>query len=434
MFRFRTNAFAARFGFFSLVAMTSSVAAGTPNRTENAQWLANDRVVGEQFGVSVASKGTSAVVGAWRDTENDLQVGSAYLIDIPTGAPLFKWAPTNTNQWSYFGSAVALDDSVALVGAWGTDVVGPGLGGGAAYLYDLATGTQLHRLLPTEQEQFDDFGVAVALDGGKVLVSNPADDDNGLGSGSVSVFDVATGTEVAQLRASNAAPQEFFGVALAAQGGKAIISARTNVNGQTDAGSAYLFDITTGQQLFQWTASDAAAFDSFGFSVAIDGRYAVIGAYAHDDGSQDAGAAYVFDTFTGAELFKLTASDPSSFAYFGWSVAVEGNFAIIGARGDDVAALNSGSAYVFDVTTGTELLKLAASDAARDDAFGWSVALADRIALVGAPWNYAPRPLNGSAYVFEGIPEASSLILVGIVGTLASLRIALRSQRRSQSS
>ena len=73
------------------------------------------------------------------------------------------------------------------------------------------------------------------------------------------------------------------------------------------------------------------------------------------------------------EDLKLIASDGSAEDFFGNSVAVSGNTAVIGAPLDDDNGLESGSAYVFDVTTGQELFKLTASDGAANDNFGWSV-------------------------------------------------------------
>ena len=70
------------------------------------------------------------------------------------------------------------------------------------------------------------------------------------------------------------------------------------------------------------------------------------------------------------ETFKLTASDGAGADWFSRSVAISGNTAIVGAWGNDDAGTNSGSAYLFDVTTGSELFKLTSSDAAEHDNFG----------------------------------------------------------------
>ena len=101
------------------------------------------------------------------------------------------------------------------------------------------------------------------------------------------------------------------------------------------------------------TASDAAAEDDFGASVAISGAVAVIGAPGNDDAGSNSGSAYLFNPTTGEQLFKLTADDASGVGGFGDSVGISGNTAIVGAPG-------SHSAYLFDVTTGEQLHKLTA--------------------------------------------------------------------------
>jgi len=96
-------------------------------------------------------------------------------------------------------------------------------------------------------------------------------------------------------------------------------------------------------ELHKLTASDAAAGDNFGASVAISGSTAIVGA-RYDD---DSGSAYLFDVATGGQLFKLTASDAAAGDVFGVSVAISGATALVGARWDDDAGTDSGSAYLF---------------------------------------------------------------------------------------
>ncbi len=104
-----------------------------------------------------------------------------------------------------------------------------------------------------------------------------------------------------------------------------------------------------GDELFKLTASDAAAGDVFGNSVAIGGNTAIVRAEGIDDAGDLSGSAYLYDVSTGYQLFKLTASDAAAGDRFGDSVAVSGNTAVVGALFDADAGGNSGSAYVFDV-------------------------------------------------------------------------------------
>ena len=155
-----------------------------------------------------------------------------------------------------------------------------------------------------------------------------------------------------------------------------------------------------------------AASDLFGYSVAVSGDTAIVGAYGDDDdGGSASGSAYVFikpvGGWSGAlnETAELTASDPASIDDFGKHLAISGDSAIVGAFLDDDDGKNSGSAYVFVKPAGgwsgalNETAKLPASDAAAYDLFGQSVAISGDTAIVGAQDNDGGSA-SGSAYVF----------------------------------
>jgi len=152
------------------------------------------------------------------------------------------------------------------------------------------------------------------------------------------------------------------------------------------------------------TASDAAADDWFGASVSLAGDRALVGAYADDDAGSGSGSAYVFywDGTSWTEEAKLTASDAAAGDNFGNSVSLSGNRALVGAYFDDDAGSLSGSAYVYywDGTSWSEEAKLTASDGAAGDIFGASVSLAGNRALVGAIADDDAGSGSGSAYVF----------------------------------
>lgn len=175
----------------------------------------------------------------------------------------------------------------------------------------------------------------------------------------------------------------------------------------------------TYDEIHKLTASDAAADDFFGGSVAVSGTAAVIGADGNSDAGLISGSAYVFDVTTGAELFKLTASDAAMADGFASSVAVSGATAVIGASGNDDGGSSSGSAYVFDVTTGNELFKLTASDAAAGDVFGRSVAVSGTTAVIGAiPLGQASRPPSDGV-VNQGVgPVRRYAYLAGLLDRL----------------
>ena len=160
--------------------------------------------------------------------------------------------------------------------------------------------------------------------------------------------------------------------------------------------AALLCAPTTAQDL-KLHAADHAADDLFGAAVSVSGNVAVVGARRHDEGGENKGAAYLFNATTGTQTAKLLASDGEAYDYFGCSVSIEGDSAVIGARWDDVNGDNSGSAYVFDVTTGLLKAKLVPIDGAENDAFGHSVAISGETAIVGTYKSSGA----GAAYLFD---------------------------------
>jgi len=123
---------------------------------------------------------------------------------------------------------------------------------------------------------------------------------------------------------------------------------------------------------------------SSGFAIAIDSDIAVIGDPYADHAATDDGRAQLFNVQTGNHLATLAPADPRNGLLFGWSVAISGSVAIVGAPSDDHTP---GAAYLFDVATGSQLAKLLPNDIANDpNSFGRAVAIDGDIAVVGDPF------------------------------------------------
>ena len=156
-------------------------------------------------------------------------------------------------------------------------------------------------------------------------------------------------------------------------------------------------------------ASDLAGSDWFGFSVDIDGNYAVVGAPLQDDGGNAAGAAYIFefDGLNWVEQTILTAADAAAGDQFGWSVAIDGDTIVVGAHLEDsTSGKNGGSAYVFQRDFGGtdnwgEVTKIIGSGTTRSDKFGFSVEIAGDTIVVGAQHDDPSGSASGAAYVFD---------------------------------
>lgn len=154
------------------------------------------------------------------------------------------------------------------------------------------------------------------------------------------------------------------------------------------------------------TPAGGAEQDRFGAGVALDRNTAIVGAPNHTVGTLYQGAAYVFERADGGwtEVELLTASDPGASDGFGCTVAMLGDTALIGARGDDDLGYNAGAVYVFDRVGGAwaETDKLTASDGDWGGGFGSVLAMGEDLAVIGAP---SAGP-TGGAYVFERIGGA----------------------------
>jgi hypothetical protein len=206
----------------------------------------------------------------------------------------------------------------------------------------------------------DNFGNSLAISGDNALIGASGDDTGGDNAGSAYLFDITNGTLLQTFNNPTPAGGDFFGSSLAMSGNNALVGAPYDATGGVNAGSAYLFDITTGTLLQTINNPTPGGDDSFGNSVAISGNNALIGAPGDNTGGVDAGSAYLFDITTGTLLQTFNNPTPDVPAsslgdFFGDSVAISGNNALIGAYGDNTGGDDAGSAYLFDVTTGTLL-------------------------------------------------------------------------------
>jgi hypothetical protein len=243
---------------------------------------------------------------------------------------------------------------------------------------------ELHDLTPSDWSEYYFLGWSVSLDGGRALVGSPGADTATGDTGAAYIFDETSGQEIRALTAHDAASGDEFGWSVAIAGALALVGAPEDGDNGLNSGSVYVFDAATGQQLSKLTASDGSPGDVFGWSIALEDGLALVGAPGTDDHGTGSGAVYVFDATTGQELRKIAPADGFGGDQFGHSVALDDGRALVGAPWDD-GPINSGSAYLFDATSGIQLLKLTMSNGQADARFGKSVSLSGGLALVGAP-------------------------------------------------
>lgn len=283
-----------------------------------------------------------------------------------------------------FGYSVAIDGNYAVVGAYWEDHdatgANPLTNAGSAYVFEFngTTWNQVQKIVANDRNVGDLFGTSVAISGNYIVVGAHQEDENASGSATVS-----------------------------------------------NSGSAYVYKNNSGTWSFQQkiVASDRFTDDFFGQSVTIDGQYIIVGAWSEDENVAggatiaQAGSAYIFKNTADvwAQTQKIVASDRAAADYFGWSVSISGNYAVIGAYTEDENVGGSGtmseagSAYIFLNTAGTfsQVQKIVPTDRAASDFFGYSVDIDGSYLIVGAytedeDATGADTKLGaGSAYIFK---------------------------------
>jgi hypothetical protein len=377
---------------------------------------------------------------------------------------------SNTGSSDQFGFSVAISGDTAVVGAQFEDSNATGINGnesdnsvsasGAAYVFvrNGMTWTQQAYLKASNAEANDRFGYSVAVSGDTVVVGADGEDSNatgvngngadnslnGTGAAYVFVRNGTTWTQQAYLKASNTGNADVFGWSVAVSGDTVVVGAyqeesnATGVNGNeadnslSQAGAAYVFvrSGNTWSQQAYLKASNPGNGDYFGHSVAVDSDTILVGAAregsnatgvngdGNNNNASQSGAAYVFvrNGATWSLQAYLKASNTGSTDYFGWSVGLSGDTAVVGAyqedsnatgiNGDDSnnSAADAGAAYVFARvgTTWSQQAYLKGANTEAGDNFGYSVSVSGDFVLVGA------RGEDGGASGVNGIPDNTS--------------------------
>jgi len=268
-----------------------------------------------------------------------------------------------------------------------------------------------------DAEAGDFFGGAVAVENDTIVVGAAGDDESGFLSGSVYVYRYAgEDTEQTQkLVANDAAAGDLFGSAVAVAGDVIVVGSQQHqASGGSRSGAVYVFR-RTGDAFVQEQkieAADGSEDDFFGTSVAVSNDAIVVGAVG-DDTATGSGSAYVyrFDGMTWNEEQKLAGT--SATLGFGRAVAIDADRLVVGDHGARTAGDtpgNSGSAYVFNLQTGTWVAepRLAARNGDQGDRFGRSVAIDDDTIVVGARSRNDMGPSSGNVYVYDGTRGSAS--------------------------
>ena len=339
-------------------------------------------------------------------------------IDEPDGFEYFvKELGINPVDLNQFGNAVALDSSRAIVGIQLDDQ--QGVDAGAAQIYERNSAGQwvaTKHLIANDASAGDQFGHAVAIRNNWALVAAHLRNQNGVKTGAVYVYERNTGGSnnwglVTTLTPSGQGANVNFGFSLAFDGRFAAVGSNFDSQQGTNAGAAYIFDANNAwAQVANLTALNGMTNDEFGHAVAIANQeFALVGAPGNDSIGLNAGAAYLFrrNATTGAwaQVKKLSAANTAAGDQFGFSVALDGPTAVVGAPRNDLRTLDGGIAYVFERNRGGlnhwgEGSKLFAYDSEAKDRLGSTVAVEGGLAVVGTPYENAKGFASGSANTY----------------------------------
>ncbi|GAB5497414.1 MAG: FG-GAP repeat protein [Phycisphaerales bacterium] len=328
---------------------------------QDAKLLASDGSPFDSFGGSVSVSGDVVVVGAIGDSQNGLLTGAAYVFRrTATGwIQEAKWLPDTGYATTGFGVAVAVDDDVALVAVPNDN--GPTTNTGVAYVftYDGSKWSQTTKLETVFDTDYAHAISSVAISGDVAVLGFMSDNYITFRSGSAYVFrrDGSKWTQEARLVNKQGGPSDSFGNSVSASGDAILVGTNEGVHGQySGSGAAYAFRYADGQWRLETrlNPSDNQQRDYAGWSVSLDGDTALIGSWGNGHDGMVSGAAYLYqyDGSMWLESEKLLAGDRQPSDSFGFSVALSGSRAVIGARNEDSLGINAGAAYLFDVACG----------------------------------------------------------------------------------
>lgn len=361
-----------------------------------------------------------------------------------------------------FGYSVAIDGNYAVVGArfqsydsLGNQIT---LDPGAAYIYEKNPSglwTLVKKITPPTPEGFGKFGFAVGISGNHIIVSAYDYSTDSLGgnfksgAGAAYIYENRNGVwgyaeKISAPDVNNGRKeQDLFGISVAISGTYAIVGAMYHSYDSSGgdsvfrAGAAYIYEKNNGAWGFvkkitpPTTNNGRKAEDQFGRVVSISGNYALVGSERHsydsvgNDSLQWSGAAYIFERNNGAWGFVKKLSHPKTTSpqrqrdFFGSSVALNGDFAIVGARGDKFDSIGgsfsdkAGAAFIYKRINGSwslqEKITAPSIDSNRIDSdfFGAAVDIDDNFIVVGARnHSYDSTGTNkkskaGALYIFE---------------------------------
>ncbi len=407
---------------------------------------------GDEFGFSTALDGDLLCVGARNDDELVTDGGAVFLFDLSTGDMVEKLMPENPEAIDRFGFDVDATESYIAVGIANDNEVGENVG--SVEVFDRNTRARLGKLLPPDANDIFGVGVRVAISGDSLVTSTDVARLSGFDSGAAMVFDIPTMSHRYTVQGNDTAAGDHFGLALAVSDDRFYVGAENNDFYGPDSGSVYMFDLATGEELAQLWPHDFASGNNFGSSLHVGGERLIVGARRIGN---NVGGVYLFDARTGRLQASFRRSTFFNGDQFGVAVAVrgdeviassvraraEGNFGgkvyrftigderypdrifegedcsnynynmlgeAIDIDGDTLVASGSEAGrcfgggpavYVFDIPTMTRNFVITGNPGSNNNWFGESVAVGDGVIAVGAPYDSTIDDRAGVVYLYD---------------------------------
>ncbi|MCP4349586.1 MAG: hypothetical protein GY795_29245, partial [Desulfobacterales bacterium] len=375
----------------------------SPSGTDEVKLTPDDGSQGDNFGNSVSISGDYAVVGA---RKADGLYGSAYIFkrDETGWNQQTELIAGDAADGDQFGESVCISENYAVVGSSKDDN-----SSGSAYIFmkDGTSWIRQTKLTANDGSENDLFGHSVSISGNYIAIGAPNDNDNGSSSGSVYIFmkDETSWTQQAKLTPGTGAWYQS-GCSVSVSGDYVIVGVSGDNENGYYSGSAYIFkrDGTSWTQQAKLMPSDGHIMSNFGYSVSMSGDYAIVGTFNVND--RFGGFACIFkrDGTDWNEQTKLTVDEGAAYMnVFGSSVSISGDYAVVGNYKGFNRGSDSGLAYVFerDGTDWNKKVSLASSDGAEYDSFGHSVSISGNYAIIGAYGDNDNGSSSGSAYVYD---------------------------------
>lgn len=335
----------------------------------------------------------------------------------------FKFTSPQPVTKGWFGESILIHDDLFIVGQAPQSIVNlPG----SLFVYERHVGGANHWglsavITPTHRYPDDKFGGATDIFSNTLIVGSFGADLNGNNSGAAYLYErnsqvSGNWTETTQLIGSDTVAQDHFGNSVAIDNDTAVVGAWSHSNVGLEAGAVYVFKRDEGGannwgEVKKIQASDIAAGDRFGVSVAIQEDTIIVGAHYRDEAAENSGAVYVYERNLGGpenwgESKKITPTIAAAQDIFGRDVAFDGNRLLVSASTQINFGSGNGSAFLFERNHGGsenwgEVTQLVASDGEERDLFGRSVSLQGDSLIISAPYADGTVTDTGAIYIFE---------------------------------